>query len=228
MIPKVIYICYKDLDTLKEYSGKWKSLNPDWEIQLYDDNLCESFLKREYSQLYADIFNYIPHGPIKADFFRVCILNKYGGLYVDADIEPFVSLDTFITNKEYLVTCLSYFKNSYNPHFILADKNNEIIKKCIDAYLEMYENKKPYSYWAWSIVLIFNKVLDMSIHNNKSGFYYHDNKTYKFLKEGIQNEKGDGRQYCYYDGVVVLSNRYLSYQNHGFVKKWFESLFKIN
>jgi hypothetical protein len=220
MIPKVIYICYKDLNVLKEYSEKWKTLNPDWKIELFDDALCEAFLKKEYPPVYVDIFKYIAHGPIKADFFRVCILNKYGGLYVDADIEPFVPLDLFITNNEYLVTCLSFYNNSYNPHFILAGKNNEIIRRCIDAYLNMYENKQPYSYWGWSIVTIFNKILDMSIHHNKPGFYYHNNKMYKFLKEGKENDAGDGRQYCYYDGVRVLSNRYVNYKNHGFIKKW--------
>ena len=96
MFPKVIYICNKNLDFIKHYSKNWKILNPDYEIKLYDDNLCNEFLKNEFSQLHSDIFNYIKDGPIKADFWRVCIVYKYGGLYVDADIEPLLHLKDYI------------------------------------------------------------------------------------------------------------------------------------
>ena len=88
MIPKIIYMCHKVLDKIEIYSKNWKNLNPEYEIKLYDDELCKKFLLDEYSQLHLDIFNFLKDGPIKADFWRICILNKYGGLYIDADIEP--------------------------------------------------------------------------------------------------------------------------------------------
>jgi Glycosyltransferase sugar-binding region containing DXD motif len=227
MTPKIIHICYKDLDTLHKYSHKWSQLNPGWKLYLYDDKLCDDFLKREYTKTHSNIFNSIPHGPIKADFFRACVLYKYGGLYVDADIEPFQPLETYVDNREHLVTCLSFMPNCYNPHFILVNSNNDVIKKCIDDYLFYYKNNVPYSYWSWSIVPMFNRHLDMGIHNNRPGFYYYKNKTYKFLKEGKDNEDGDGRQYCYYDGKRILSNRYISYQNHGFVNNLFTNAYEF-
>ena len=72
MIPKVIYLCHQKLDKIKIYSLNWKSLNLEYEIELYDDALCKEFLLKEYSQFHLDTFNYIPDGPIKADFLRVC------------------------------------------------------------------------------------------------------------------------------------------------------------
>ena len=96
MIPKDIYMCYKDLQTIQKYSKNWKKLNPDWKIKLYDDKRCRKFLLEKCGPLYLDIFDYVIDGPIKADFWRLCILNKFGGLYIDADIEPIKPLNTYI------------------------------------------------------------------------------------------------------------------------------------
>ena len=79
-IPKVIYFCNKTLDKMKEYSNNWKRLNPEYEIRLSDNAMCEKFLLREYSLLHRDIFRFIKDGPIKADFWRICILHKYTAL----------------------------------------------------------------------------------------------------------------------------------------------------
>ena len=213
MIPKVIYMCHKNLDKIKIYSQNWKRLNPEYEIKLYDDELCKKFLLEEYSQVHLDIFNHIKDGPIKADFWRVCIVNKYGGLYVDADIKPLVPLNKYIEDNDDFVTCISYYINKtgedqLNPHFILSYKNNPILQSVIDKYIEIYTNKRPYSYWGWSICKIM--FID-GVSQNKSHILYLNNKKYKFLYEKNLNE-------CEYNGVVVLNNRYSEYVNHKFIK----------
>ena len=44
--------------------------------KLYDDEMIKLFLLEEYGELYKNIFDYLVHGPIKADFWRICILYK--------------------------------------------------------------------------------------------------------------------------------------------------------
>lgn len=214
MIPKIIYMCHKNLDKIEIYSKNWKILNPEYEIRLYDDELCKKFLLDEYSQLHLDIFNFLEDGPIKADFWRVCILNKYGGLYVDADIEPLVPLNKFIQDDEYFVTCISCAFNrrklsfQLNPHFIMCDKNNVILQNSIERYINAYNNKMPYSYWGWSIC---NFLIIEGIKRKKSQILYINNKKFKFLCE---------KNYiiCEYMGRVVLKNRYDNYRNHNFIE----------
>ena len=126
MFPKVIYMCHKNLDFIKKFSINWKILNPDYEIKLYDNNMCYEFLKNEFSQLHADIFNYISDGPIKADYWRVCIIYKYGGLYVDADTEPLVPLKDYLEKDVEFVSCFNYC-NDFNPHFIMTNKDDNFI-----------------------------------------------------------------------------------------------------
>ena len=186
MIPKVIYMSHKNLNDIEKYSQNWKLLNPDYEIKLYDDELCEKFLLEEYSNKHANIFNFIKHGPIKCDFWRVCVINKYGGLYVDADIEPLVPLKEYIDDDDYFVSCISTnFDNNnnqefkFNPHFILSDKNNPILQKCIDKYIELYYNRsRNYSYHNWSICRLMTIE---EITEKKSQIVYLNNKKHKFL-----------------------------------------------
>ena len=76
-IPKKIYLSYKTKDIPKYIIPNIKKIYPDYEIELYDDKDCIKFLKKNYGQLYVDIFNFLKDGPIKADFWRLCILYKY-------------------------------------------------------------------------------------------------------------------------------------------------------
>ena len=93
-IPKIIHICDKNLKHIEAVSApKWKALNPGFEIICYDDNRCIDFFKNHFPQG-VDIFKYIESGPIKADFWRCCVLNIHGGFYVDADMEPLESIES--------------------------------------------------------------------------------------------------------------------------------------
>lgn len=214
MIPKVIYMCHKSIDKIKEYSKKWIVLNPEYRIQLYDDEKCRNFLLNNYCKTYANIFDYIKEGPIKADFWRICILNKYGGLYADADINPLVPLKKYIEDDDDFATCISanYKKNNLewqlNPHFLLSHKNNPILKSCINKYISYYNNKEPYSYWGWSICRLM--VIE-GIFEKKSQVLIIGGKKCKFLCEKDYDN-------CEYNGEIVLYNRYSNYRNHDFIE----------
>ena len=205
-------MCHKNLDKIQIYSNNWKILNPEYEIKLYDDNMCREFLLNEYSKIHLEIFDFIKDGPIKCDFWRACIINKYGGLYVDADIKPLVPLKQYIDDDDYFVSCISCYwiksKKNFqcNPHFILSNKNNIILQNVINSYINMYINNEPYSYWDWSICKFF--VIE-GITEKKSQVKYINNKKFKLLYEKNANE-------CVYNGKVVLNNRYNNYYNHNF------------
>lgn len=209
-------MCHKSLESIQIYSENWKRLNPEYEIRLYDDVLCKDFLLNEYSQLHLDIFNFIPDGPIKADFWRACIINKYGGLYVDADIKPLIPLKHYIESDDDFVTCISqncdFQKKEFqlNPHFIMCNKNNSILQTCIDKYIELYKTKREsYSYWRWSIC---NIIYIEGIKERRSHIYKDENGfKYKFLYETTPNT-------CEYNNEIVLNNRYDTYIGHNFIK----------
>jgi mannosyltransferase OCH1-like enzyme len=195
-IPKIIYICHKNVKCLTMTYNFWKQLNPGYEIKLFNDSMCEKFLLDQFSELHQSIFKFIPDGPIKSDFWRLCILYKYGGIYVDADIHPLVPLDKYLMRSCDFVTCITPSNGNFNPHFIAARKNDPILKESIEEYINFYKNQSPsYEYWEWSIVHVFNKILsDIKNYHNKmptSQVFTINNKKYQLFFELNNNHENN-------------------------------------
>jgi mannosyltransferase OCH1-like enzyme len=212
MIPKVIYICDKDLTFINNYSKNWEVLNPDYEIKLYDDKMCEDFLREEFSELHYEIFKFIKDGPIKADFWRICVLYKYGGVYVDADIELLIPIFQFIEKDIDFITCSSSrFYALFNPNFIMSYAGNDILKNCINVYIEKYNTKEIYSYINWSIVTImkWNNVLDIKNIDKKYGIYNSGKYKIQIIQE--ISFRDSYQDHMIYKDVIIFNNRYKTY-----------------
>jgi mannosyltransferase OCH1-like enzyme len=232
-IPKILYLTYKTKNIPSSVIDKFKEVYSDYEIKIYDNNDCIDFLNKEYGQEYVNIFNFIKNGPIKADFWRVCILYKYGGIYSDVDIVPIINIEQILESDTTFLTCISKAKDNTNPHFIVSIPNHKLLKICIDTYLDLYRNKIQYSYWEWSITTIMKesiyKVFNKYI--NKDGAYYDkDNNKYQFLKEAVNFNiknlfkfKDDGHNYgkdgayCKYNDTKILYIKNDNYANHQFI-----------
>jgi hypothetical protein len=214
-IPKNLYLCYKTKNIPEYIIPNWKKLNPDYNVFLYDNDDCINFLNENYGQLYVDIFNYLKDGPIKADFFRICILYKLGGVYCDIDIEPLLSFNDFVEKNISFLTCLSANNKFLNPHIIMCAKDNILLKWCIDVYIDYYKNNKVYAYWDWSIVHIMKdcmKKIFPNIFINDCVSYDKNNNKYQFIKE-VGDFSCMKSFYCKYKGKRVLNNRYQNYNS---------------
>ena len=224
-IPKVIYFCNKTLDKMKEYSDNWKRLNPEYEIRLSDNTMCETFLFHEYSPLHRDIFRFIKDGPIKADFWRICILNKYGGVYSDIDNEPLIPIRMFLETDVDFVTCSAYMEGTkFNPNFIMSNKNNIILEKCIEWYIHKYTKRHKYSYWGWSIMKAFTDILHLDNYRLQDGIFYlnpdKENKENQMKIQIMKECRGKNHydDHNVYNGKRIFNNRYKewNYATHCF------------
>lgn len=188
---KIIHIAYKTIDKLENIKKQWLELNPNYKVELYDDEKCLFFLNKHYGKKYCDIFNFIQDGAIKCDFFRLCLLYICGGIYVDADIKPLISLNEYIDDDVDFATCVSYnyvttkLTFQYNPHFIVTKKYNSFIYETIKKYEEYYD-KNEYSYWEWSICKLLNINIQFNMNNLKNIFII-NGKKYQFLVENVLN-----------------------------------------
>lgn len=213
-IPKDIYICYKTVEDLPpEVVNRWKRLNPEYKVHVYGDAECRSFIEETYGKAYADFFASIPSGPIKADFWRVCILYAKGGVYADADIEPLVPIGDFLEEGIELCTCSTYKGNpnlSINPHLLIAKPHHPLLKKCIDLMFE--KRKLPFDYWSYSITRIMYQVLKEafpSLDPQSEGLY----KNLQILEEVWPRGAPLCEVYCVYKGKPVLKNHHSSYNS---------------
>ncbi len=131
MIPKVIHYCWIGDNPLPESAKKcinsWKKYCPDYQIiewneQNYDFQKT-TFMREAYS---AKKWGFVP------DYARLDIVYRYGGIYLDTDVEIIKPLDTLLDYRGF-----AGFENS--EHIALglgfgAEQGNEIIKELLDSY----------------------------------------------------------------------------------------------
>lgn len=98
MIPKIIHYCWfgnaEKPELIKKCIASWKKNCPDYEIiEWNEDNfnieICD-YVREAYSEKkWAFI----------SDYARHYVLNKYGGIYLDTDVELLKPLDTFLVTN---------------------------------------------------------------------------------------------------------------------------------
>ena len=230
-IPKNIYMCNNNIGLNEKIMAlKWKTLNPDYKIHLYSDYACAEFIKNNFNNHFLKCFLALKDGPIRADFWRLCILYKKGGIYSDIDNLPYVAIKDFIEKDIDLVTCIADHETLvYNPNLIIVKPNNDIIKLVLDWYIER-SKKVQYSYWNYSIMVAFSYVLQLSNFNKKGGVYNYKNNKIQLLNEKKNNDMYKFNNF--YKNKKIFKNRVngWDYKNHCFKKKNIsdESLQDIN
>lgn len=145
--PKIIWITYKNNNLPVKIFKNLQKLNPNYRIEFFNDERCYQFILEHYGEYYANFFRQIPIGYLKADLWRLCILYKYGGFYIDADVEMFVGFDQILTHSIKMLTCTSSIPvnklglREVNPCILATESNLPIIKKNIDLYLNFNPKK---------------------------------------------------------------------------------------
>ena len=81
---KIIQYWNADMPTdVKVLTETWQEMNPTFEYILFDHELAQKFMQEHFSK---DIFNSFKQLTIPAmicDVFRVAVILKLGGIYVD-------------------------------------------------------------------------------------------------------------------------------------------------
>lgn len=65
-------------------AAKWKKVNPDWNVQIWSNEN----VRTEFPELAPLLLRALPHAAWASDIVRYHVLARYGGLYVDTDMEP--------------------------------------------------------------------------------------------------------------------------------------------
>lgn len=142
-IPKIIhsfwfsqekkpYAYQKCVDTWKEILTDYKII--EWNMETYDWHK-NSFVERAI-ELKAWAY--------ATDFARLDVLNTYGGIYLDMDVEVFKPFDNLLDNK----VILSFANNVYVDLAVMgAEKNNILIQNLMKLYddIQLPSEKKEFS-----------------------------------------------------------------------------------
>ncbi len=113
----------------------WLLVHPDWEYKLWTDRDVDDF-----PWINKDLFVRAKNPGMKSDIWRYEIVNLYGGLYVDTDMEAIRSFESIHDKLEFYA---GYFTNDYIASGIFASKPNSPIldfvikelKKSVNNYI---------------------------------------------------------------------------------------------
>lgn len=90
IIPRQIIQFWNDIKAIppdvQVCIDSWKACeNYGFKRLLFDDNSARNFIASNYEHHYVKAFAFCRHPAMRADYFRLCYIYRYGGFYVDAD-----------------------------------------------------------------------------------------------------------------------------------------------
>lgn len=132
MIPNIIHYCWFGGNPLpddsKRYIDGWSELNPDFEIMKWDEsNFPIDFCS--YSREAAKMKNWA----FVSDVCRLYALSKFGGIYLDTDVELIKPLKPLLDNE----TFVGYEGDWIGTAVIGAQAGT----KWVDTFLEFYKHR---------------------------------------------------------------------------------------
>ncbi|MFV0518775.1 MAG: glycosyltransferase family 32 protein [Lachnospirales bacterium] len=96
-IPKVIHYCWfggnKIPDEYNKYMESWKKYCTDYEIIRWDESNYDVTKNKYMHEAYIE-----KKWAFVSDYARIDIVNKYGGIYLDCDVELLKSWDLFLVD----------------------------------------------------------------------------------------------------------------------------------
>ena len=130
-IPKIIHYCWFGKSELprkfRENIATWQEKCPQYEIKRWDESNYDISKNKYMKQAYdKKKWGFVP------DFARLDIINTYGGIYLDTDVEVLKSFDALLSydlfcgfeNSEYVALGLGFGGTA----------NNTMLKKMMEKY----------------------------------------------------------------------------------------------
>lgn len=118
------------------------------------------FIKANYSQEIFESYSRIQIGAAQADFWRLLVLYKHGGVYMDIDAHLVWPLSSIIKTEQTELYIIAR-KGDISNYFIASKNNNIHLKKMIDVILKNIEENTIKNVYVLTGPGVFNQVLDI-------------------------------------------------------------------
>jgi mannosyltransferase OCH1-like enzyme len=198
MIPKIIHYLWLS----KEKPEKIISCLKTWAAHLKDYEIIEwndkTFPYNEF--LWTKEAFSVQKWAFVTDFFRLWVLKKYGGIYLDADIVVNSNFDAFLNHKLFIG---AEFAHQLGPHAIGSEPGHPFISRC----LEYYDNRHfivDNKYCETPLPIIITKIF-MKQYNYSGRIISFNNEPVLFDDMVIYNDTFftvniyNGKNICYHN-----------------------------
>jgi mannosyltransferase OCH1-like enzyme len=143
MIPLNIYQCWKTKQLapgMAQAVAAVKAANPEFKHHLYDDQECRQFIAKECPPCILNAYDRILPGAYKADLWRLCMLYKRGGIYLDIKLSPLNNFKFLeLTDREHFVKDRP--PNTIYNAFMVCKAKNPFLLSCINQIVRNVRRK---------------------------------------------------------------------------------------
>lgn len=105
MIPHIFHQTWKTHEISKRYrffQRSWFEHNPNWSYRFWVDGYIRDLICSSYPE-FLHIFDGYKSHICRADFGRYAILHKFGGVYIDLDLECIKPLDPLLEGRSWII-----------------------------------------------------------------------------------------------------------------------------
>lgn len=131
MVPKIIHYCWfgkgKKTELVIKCINSWKKYCSGYKIVEWNEDNFDIFSNNYVKEAYS-----VKQWAFVTDYVRLCVLYKYGGIYMDTDVEVMKSLDPFLNYKAFVG--FSVDAKGIDTGTIGSIKYNTWIKILLDNY----------------------------------------------------------------------------------------------
>lgn len=224
IIPKKIILTWKTKNitgTDFEYPiNVIKTLNPEYEITIYDDDDCRNFIKDNFDENVLKAYDSLKPTAYKADLFRYCYLYINGGIYLDIKTVCVKSFNYLLQNNKELLLISDILDNWIYNGIMGVIPNHQLMKIAIDLSLERILNKE---YGETSLDITGPHILSRAF-NKWIGRNTNENIYTNMLTEKITWAKVDNAYHLFIrdNSNQTIFYRYFStyYGNHNTGKRY--------
>lgn len=129
MIPKIIHYCWfgggEYTEKVKKCINSWFTVLPDYEIRLWNEDNVDldeaPYIREAYNTRH---FSFV------SDFVRMKVMEEYGGIYLDVDMEVKKRLDNFLKFS----LCLGTDDEGHIETVMMAEPHHPILKQAFESY----------------------------------------------------------------------------------------------
>lgn len=128
------------------------------------------FIKSHYPEEIFESYSRIQIGAAQADFWRLLVLHKHGGVYMDIDAHLVWPLSSIIKAEQTELYIVAR-KGDISNYFIASKNDNIHLKRMIDVIFKNIDENKIKNVYVLTGPGVFNQVLDIKEVNTVSYRY---------------------------------------------------------
>lgn len=142
-IPPFIFQTWKSGEKTPEMKEAISSFStqPGYTHVCWTDEECCNFLFNVFGDRYAKAYSLLVPGAFRADFWRYCILYKFGGVYADAKTTCLRALDEIIRPDDELILVRDIPETCLLNGFIACSPGHPLLGLVIEMVLKNIESR---------------------------------------------------------------------------------------